>query len=462
MPGADLGGVTNRELPDRPPPQIDAVMPVPGGLTAAEVSRRALAVNAPVKQKRAELQIAQEKITQTMYQFFPKLTATASYTYLSPVHSVFPLPAGLVPAGTPPFAIDSIKNNFALGAKISIPLSDYVLRLSDAAASSKAGSQAARYALRAEEMKLDSDARSLYFNWLRARGSAEIASKAVERTRARLVDAKSSFDVGVISKADLLRVEALVANTETTFSRARAMLELTAGQLAIIMQDWHPDYHVGEGIPEPGQIAANEENIDNLVREAHAHRLEIKTADESIKLYHKGASATRAGALPRIDATGDVTLGNPNPRYFPATQDWHTTYSFGVAASWTVFDTFLNSAAARELDANAAAAEGRRIELRALIANEVLSSYLDLRRARENYGQQGVALAAAEEGYRVTTDLFKAGRSTGTDLIESENELLNAKLGEINARIDLTIADISLKHALGRDLPAKDQQAAND
>lgn len=451
QPSGTLGSPTDRALPDRPPPQIAAVMPEPGGLTASEVSKRALAVNAPVKQKRAELKVAQEKITQTMYQFFPKLTATASYTYLSPVTINF----------GPGASFTTLKDNLSLSGRISVPLSDYVLRLSDAAASSKAGSESAKYALRAQEMALDKDARTLYFNWLRAKGAVEIAQKAVERTRARLEDARASFTVGTISKGELLRIEAQVANTETTLTSAKAAEELTHGQLAIIMQEWNASYRVGEGIPEPSSIAASQEKVEDLVREAHSRRMEVKAVDESIKLYRHGASATRASALPRIDATGDITYADPNTRYFQRQHEWNLTYSAGIAATWTVFDTFLQSAAARELEANAQAAEARRIELKAVVANEVLTSYLDLAKARDQYAQQQVALAAAEEAYRVTTELFRAGRATGTDLIESENALLQAKLGEIDARINLTVAAITLRHATGRDIPSEAQVRNN-
>ncbi len=87
-------------------------------------------------------------------------------------------------------------------------------------------------------------------------------------------------------------------------------------------------------------------------------------------------------------------------------------------------------------------------------------AYLDLSRARAALDQQRTALDAAEEAYRVTTDLFRAGRATGTDLIDSETGLLNAKLSEVNARIDLTIASLALRHAAGRDV-APEKTAEN-
>jgi outer membrane protein len=283
----------------------------------------------------------------------------------------------------------------------------------------------------------------------------------VEQTRARLEDAKATFTVGAISKAELLRIQALVANTELVLTRSESMVALTNGQLAIVMEDWHPNYHVGEGIPLPSTIPEETEPLDRLIAAAQTRRLEVQAMDATVRAYRRGGDATRAGALPRLDATGDLTAGNPNQRYFPAQQVWHTTWSVGLLASWTVGDTFLNSAAARELEQNAIAAEAQRVEVKAGIALECLSSYLDLARARAGLVQQRTALDAAEEAYRVTTDLFRAGRATGTDLIAAESGLLDAKLGEVNARIDLTLASIALRHATGRDVVAPSAEAKN-
>jgi outer membrane protein TolC len=469
-----------RTVPDRGPPGLEGLEPEQGGLTATEVARRALAASAAVKQKRAQVEAANEKITQTMIQFFPRLTALAGYTRLSPVSSAFggalvgagnvgplttgPCPpplagtcvldSGRAPVGAAAFTIPTVQDNWSVGARLSVPLSDYVLRLSDAAASSSASREATRLAVAAETLKVDADARALYFNWLRARGQAAIARKAVERTRARLTDARATFAVGVISKADLLRIEALVANTELVLNRAASFVLLTTGQLAIVMEDWHPNYRVGEAIPDPASIPDADAPLDRLIAEAQARRLEVHAMDETVRALRRGAAATRAGAMPRLDGVADLTYANPNQRYFPAQQSWHATWSAGLQASWTIDDAFSNSAAAREIEANAAAMEAQRTLLRAGVAQEVLVSFLDLSRARAGLQQQSIALEAAEEAYRVTVELFRAGRATSTDLIESESGLLDAKLGNVNARIDLALAAIALRHATARDVGA--------
>jgi outer membrane protein len=474
----DVAG--NRPIQDRTPTSVEGLEPEPGGLTADETARRALAASATVKQKRAQLEAANEKITQTTFQFFPRLTLLASYTRTSPINASFGggalVAAGRAgditigpctngpgqclldqngqpfPLSAQPFAFQFPVNNYLLSARLSIPISDYVLRVADAAAASSSSREAARFAVDAEKAKVASDARALYFNWLRARAQSAVAKNAVERTRARLQDARATFAAGQISKADLLRLEAQVANTELVATRANSLVSLTTGQLAIIMEDWKPAYRVGEGIPIPADVPEARADVTALVREAQANRLEVHAIDETTKALNKGASATRASALPRIDAVGDYTYANPNQRYFPLQQVWNGSWSAGVQATWTFGDALVNAAAARELEANAKATQAQRTALRAGIANEVLTAYLDVNRARAAFEQQKVALAAAEEGYRVTTDLFKAGRATSTDLVLSEGELLDAKLGDVNARIDLTLATIALRHATARDL----------
>ncbi len=323
-------------LQDRGTPVLEGLQPEPGGLTSAEVARRALAVSPSVKEKRAQVAAANEKIDQTMIQFFPKLTVDAGYTRVSNVVTSFgglvaatnagPLRVGngnsIVDSGSQPvtavpFVIPTVENQWSLEGHLSIPVSDYILRVADAAASSKAGRESARIEVAAEKLKVAADAEKLYFNWLRARGQVAISRAAVERSRARLQDARATFAVGSISKADLLRIEALVANTELTLNDAESNASLTTGQLAIVMEDWHPNYRVGEGIPEPRPTPEGDVSLNLLIHEAQAHRLEMLAVESAISANSHGASATRSGALPRIDAFGDGFYANPNPRYFP-------------------------------------------------------------------------------------------------------------------------------------------------
>jgi outer membrane protein TolC len=453
-----------------------------GGLTAEQTQERAIAVSASLGVKRAELDVANSKISQTKIQFFPQLTLRASYMRLSPVSSSLgtgalvgaanpgPITVGAcpdgaagqcaldsmgVPLGAAPAAFTFPLNNYSVSASLAVPLSDYIFRVSNAAASASSSRDAARYVVLAEELKVRADARVLYYNWLRTHGQVNIASKAVERTQARLQDAHAAFDVGKLGQADLMRIEALVANAQLAQQQAESGRNLAAAQLAIVMQDDRGgDYTIGEHVPELDAGDADIAAGRKLIAEALQKRLELKALDATEEALDHGQSAIRVSQAPRIDVVADVAYANPNSRYFPPSQKWNATWSAGVVASWNITDFFLNDARAGELAANRAGVVSQRRGVEAAIAAEVSMAQLSVHNAHAALRAGGTTLRAAEESYRVTTDLFRVGRATTSDLIDAESELLNARLSVFNARVDLTTAVIRLNHALGHDAPA--------
>ena len=456
---------------------IEGVQPEAGGLTAAATAQRAIAASSDMRQKRAELAAANAKISQTTIEFFPQLVVRGSYTRLSPVAAEFgngalvgasapgrlsvgACPNGMgqcvldsadQPVGGAAFEIENLQNNYAVGASLTIPLSDYVLRLSDAATSAEKSRDAARYALAAEQARVESDARVLYYNWLRAHGQVYVANKALDRSKARLQDAQAAFSVGSLTRADVMRIEALVANSSLALTQAEALRQLTRAQLAIVMSDTGPaDYRIGEAVPAATPALPAEGDAHPLIAEAFSKRHELKALDATLVALQNGEDALRAGAWPRIDAVGDATYANPNQRFFPPRQEWRATWSVGVQASWNVGNTFLSGARGDELAAQSENVRGQRVRMEAVIANQVVSAILDLRTAQAALETSNTTVGAAEEAYRVTSDRFRVGRATTTDMVTAESDLLGAKQTQINARIDSAIAGLRLQHALGR------------
>src|SRR5262249_21991443 len=120
----------------------------PGGITADAVGARAATTSYSARAAEQTLQSAAARVDQAWSGFLPRLTGTARYTRVSafPPPSfgppglglvVTPAPAGLVPADAPlvssgPGALDFplILDNYLLQANITVPISDYFLRIS--------------------------------------------------------------------------------------------------------------------------------------------------------------------------------------------------------------------------------------------------------------------------------------------------------------------------------------------
>ncbi|MCA9638737.1 MAG: TolC family protein, partial [Myxococcales bacterium] len=253
------------EGPDEPvyeDPLVVALTPVAGGLTSDEVAKDALRSAPSIGLRTAELQQAAARVDKTMVASLPSLTGTASYTRLSKVNVdlggggsivgamnpgplvVAPCPGGVgqcvvdsggVPVGAAPFAFSFPLNSFSLQAQLAIPISDYILSMVPAWRSSKATKEAVRLAREAEIIKVEVDARLAYYNWLRTVAAVVVAEESIARSQARLADAQASFEAGVVSKADVLRLDSLVASTEAGVVQARALRELAAKHLAVMM-----------------------------------------------------------------------------------------------------------------------------------------------------------------------------------------------------------------------------------
>ncbi len=446
-----------------------------GGLTAEDTVRRALGASASVQEKQAEIDAANARIRQTIIQFVPKLSLKASYMRMSDIDSELggaivgaqnegplraePCDDGTCvvdsagqPVGAASFSFPMPQDNFALSANLAIPLSDYLFRLSDASSGARASKEAARFALTAAESKVRTDARVLYYNWLRAHAQRFIATKAVERTHARLQDARAAYSVGKLANADVMRIEALVANSEASLSQAEAMRALIGAQLAIIMRDKKGgEYTVGSTLPVLDSDELPPAGVRKLTDEALAHRLELRSIDAAVKAIDHGKDAVVAGGYPRVDAVGEILYANPNQRFFPPESEWNASWAVGVVASWNVDAPFAGSAQAAELEAQAAGVRAQRANLEAAIVNEVVSAQLDVVKARALLKAGETSVRAFDEAYRVATDLFRVGRGTTSDLVDAETDLLSAKLAIVNARIDLTIAVTRLEYALGRE-----------
>jgi outer membrane protein len=446
-----------------------------GGLTVEDTVRRALAVSSTAGEKQAEIDAANARITQTIWQFVPKLGVKASYMRLSDVDPPGLGGGAIVGASTPgPLSVNAagdvidsagrqvgaasfqfpvVLDNFNVTASLAIPLSDYLLRWSDANDGAEASREAAQFALEAAESKVRTDARVLYYNWLRAHAQLSLAKKAVERTRARLEDARAAESVGKLSRADLMRIEALSAQADLAVVQVEALRTMIAAQLAIIMRDkGGGQYTIGSALPDTApQGAVGHQQGQALIAEALANRIELKAIDRSLDALDDGASATNAGSYPRLDAIGELQYANPNQRYFPVTDEWNASWTVGIVASFNFDAPFMAGAQADEIRATASGIRSQRRGLEALVVNEVVTSQLDVVKASAALQAGEISVRAAEEAYRVATDLFRVGRGTTSDLIDAETDLINAKASVVNARIDLTIATLRLHYALGRE-----------
>jgi outer membrane protein TolC len=478
-PRTTPGGTTDSQLNPRPQaddgtgpaaaaPALEAQMTAligrPGGLTSDLAADRARKTSWDVKARNDEARAAQATVDAAALAYVPRLTAKAAYTRLSDLGLLSFGNLVAAPPGTKlgPLAPNTQLSNVPLGlmypddnwdleANLSVPLSDYVFKLAKQYAGASHSAKAAQYTEKAAELTAGSNARILYYSWARARLQQLVAEDALDQAKAHLGDAKAEFNAGKASQADLMGVEAEVAQNELLVVRARNVVSLEEDRLRTSLHDPEGRYEIGEPLLADLPALDGEENFGALYTEALGHRAELRSIIETATGLHAQASSERVGLLPRLDGTGSAQYANPNPRYFPPSAVWNGTWSLGAAITWSATDAILGGTNASNSEARASSAEAQAQSMREGIRDEVIQSWQAVKEAEVAIESTKRSLAAAEESYRVRRALFRAERATSTELSDSENALTRARFDVVNARIDLRIARVRLVHATGRD-----------
>jgi outer membrane protein TolC len=442
-----------------------------GGLTGDEVARRAAAtsVDAAVKARAADAAEAREDGAQAGY--WPRLTGVARYTRLSalpPAELADPRIAivGRVGGPGPVTTADALEaftfpalivpvNQYLTQATLTVPLSDYVLRVSQNLAAASHSARAARIEEQAARVGTAAEARVAYYQWIRAQAQLLIAARALAQASDHQEDARHLFEGGLATRADVLRADAQAKAADVVVVRAQNLVALAEERLRVLMHDpGRAPYRIGEDILTPAPFDQNEA-LAALFEEALAKRLELRALVENAGAVRALGQAARAGAWPRFELFGDAVHANPNPRVFPAQQRFDTTWDVGAQLVWTPTDLPGTRATQRERDAQEAEVRAQREALLDGLRLEVREAWQARREAAATVEKASQELSAAEEGYRVRRDLFQHGRASLVELNDAQTELTHARLTTANAHIDARIAAVRLAHAVGRDADAR-------
>lgn len=447
---------------------------VSGGLTADEAARAAASYTKAADVAREDQAIADARINQTIYNYAPRLTLTASYTRQSRVDSDMGFgDGGLVGTSAPPgpitvpgdplfaidssaFAFDSPPNLWYLNAGLIVPISDYLLNMSQALTGAKSAKKAAKLQEQAARVNAAANARLAYYDWVRARMRMVEAQKAIERSQAQLQTLKDLAAAGRAARADVLRQDAQLAQTELGFRQVSTQEAVAREQLNVLMSGGTgtpPKWEVGEDVirERPGDDPPATE-LDRLQQEAVEKRLEIESLEETEYALKQQKYVENTQGLPRVEGFGNLTYANPNQRYFPLEQEWNGSWDVGVRMVWTINDLGSKSADSKVTRSEIAKVRAQKQQLRDGLRTEVLAAYRGLQEANLSKESAARGLASAQISHEDRVRLFKAGKGTSLDVLEAETALVKARIDWIDTHIAVRQARVRFDHALGRDV----------
>jgi outer membrane protein len=429
-------------------PKLAAILAQPGGLTAPEAARRAWETSVQASIEREDVRIARNTKAQIIWGASPRLAFTGRIQRLS---EVTPVSFGAGAGDTFPQPL----NQYFMNVGLTIPLTDYLLRLAQTLRATNRSRDAAQYEENAARVTSAANGKLAYYDWVRSRLETIVAEQALAQAGAQLSRMEALHSVGRASVADLLQSQAFQADAQLSLSQSQTFSAITEERLRTTIHT-RPEEQltIGEDVLADFEAKNEASGLEALYGEALAGRLEIKALTESHAALEDSRYVQKTQGLPRLDAVGNITHANPNQRIFPVEPEWNTTWDIGLQLTFALNDLGSTAAQADTLEAQAVQVSQRRVNVEEQLRVEVVTAFGNLTQARQNIAtaQQGERAAAAALEARLR--LQEQGMGTALELIQAETARVQARLNLINAHIALRVARTQLDHAVGRDVPA--------
>lgn len=307
----------------------------------------------------------------------------------------------------------------------------------------RVGQRISEQQVRATRQTTVNEVRRLYYGILQAESGKKNLQATVEFLRELDRNTRQDELQRVALRADLLNVQAQLAQAEYELLKLEDPLETQKQQLNRLMgRDVNTPFQV-----DPMSVAdAAVPDLEEACARALASRPEILEARLRVEQAILGRKIAKADRIPDIGlsatAIETVNLSNVLPNSF---------IGAGIQMNWDVFDWGRKRRKVDEARLNEEQASLQLKDTEAAVVIEVTHRYRELAEAKKEVEVAERLQAAAQEFVRVTRNQYMQKAALTSDLLKAESSLADADHGVTRALIDLATAQADLEKAIGEE-----------
>ncbi len=331
--------------------------------------------------------------------------------------------------------------------------------------SARAGMDAAKLSQLATRNDIILETRRRFYDVVKSVRLAEVSAGALKLARDDERRVRALFEVGSVSKSDLLKAK--VRTSQSELDSLLAEHGVTNSRISLANLLAMKESEISEvDTTLVGTIRVYEEG--QVLADAKAGRPDILAAEKDLKAAQAGLNAARWGRLPSLDLSASAnfpsksrskdetfyyddstfTSGTSQKRVTENTSD--RQYRATLAFSLPIFDGLAT-------DARVASARARLLRSRethsVLVRNlesEVRQTMLGHQEAVERERLARQTLESASENLNLVQQKYNVGSATILDLIDSQVQLQRAQSDLVTALAAIRVADATLARVRGR------------
>ncbi len=416
-----------------------------------QVMNDVLVNNLSLRGSQKEVDLSEKDVQLAWSNYIPKITANATGTYID--KNLSAISQGLNPEYSTDGSIVLSQTLFSPDANANIKTQKDFL-------------ESQRQRFNAEQLDALFDASNSYFNALILKSNLQIRVTNMNLTKKNLQIAQENFQAGQAGKSDVFRFRSELAQDMQAMIEAANGLEqgfFALNQLLNNEIDYNIDVdeaELGEGLYANYNYLQIRELLDDpklrdyfvrfLVEEAKNNAPELKSLDYDIAAIGRQIKLNTGGRLlPTLALQGQYNSNfnqwgvGVNPSV-PS-----TNYNVGVSLSIPIVDQNRKNINRQiaiiqkdQLDINKSNSQ-------LAIETNVYNAVLAITNEVSNIELSTVSEVAAKEGLELTQASYSNGAVTVVQLIDAQNNYLNASLSRFNAVYNYLLASLRLERFIG-------------
>jgi len=326
------------------------------------------------------------------------------------------------------------------------------------------GYASSREAFRMDVMDIVSGIENAYWSLISTHEEMLVAEKSLETSRALLDQTQTQYEVGVVSKVEVVQAEAGVADREFRLIVAKNRYRQSQDDLIdlVLGEQLHPETTLAiQPTDRADEYVTYEVDAEESTRVAFQNRPELTLADQAIERLTVQEKFAKNQRLPRLDVVGsyfyqglsgkdnpaciDIIGGVPapcDPSGTPPsyTDSYNDFYDSNGANNWNIRGMFsipIPNTSARhrytqaKIELRQARTQKRRVELD--IIKQIRTAARNILSAQEGIQAAERGVAAAAEQLRAEEIRLEYGESTPFDVLQREDDLVQAQSQKIAA-----------------------------
>jgi outer membrane protein len=388
-----------------------------------------------LRQTDAQVRAAEARIAQSESDFLPKVQLAADYTRLGPI------PAFAFPG----FGEIPLAPEYSVSTKVvaTQTLIDLGLRSAKVEASTRASLVAAA-ARRSIRSALQLQVTQGFYTVMLLERSVTVQDRQIESLRQHLDITRKRVESGSATDFDALTTDVRVAQAENVrIDLLRALSDQRISLTRLLGLAWDSPALLRGSFAE----TVPAERLDTLIDEASRTRPDLLAARDAVDAAKAQEHAAARENDPTLRLHAAYGLNNGfEPNIYATRGNW----SAGISLDVPIFDGNRTRSKTEEMTALREAVEERYRDLARTAEAEVRQAIEGVESAKSKVYSTDMQVRQAEAAVANARVRYDSGAGTNLDLLDAETNVAAARLQQLQAHYQLTMAAAVLDAAAGR------------